>query len=177
MEKLLNTICSQQFSRDELKRSSKESSQPPFIVFLPRKAFGSQNLSWNGDVIRIRASEIVQLALNSTELTSLHLVVARSDQWKKAVEIFQEDVGSTINNQLITRLARDEDLRLTFDQLSVRLPILLLLYPTIHSGVNHHSVSEIDSSRSNSQCDLGPRIDQNFSHGNRQVRRTATAND
>ena len=120
MEKLLNTICSQQFSRDELKKSAKEISEPSFMIFLPRKAFIHQNFLWNGDVIRIRASEIVQLALNSTELTSLHLVVARSDHWTKAVNIFQEDVGSTINYLSITRSARDDDLRLTFEQLSVR---------------------------------------------------------
>lgn len=94
------------------------------MVFIPRKASHLQNTAWNGDIIRIRASESIQLALNSTELTSLHLVVARSDQWQKAVDIFQNDAGPSSNIQLITRLARDEDLRLTFDQLPVSFVIV-----------------------------------------------------
>jgi hypothetical protein len=90
------------------------------MIFIPKKTSHLQNIHWSGDIVLIRASESIQLALNSTELTCLHLVVTRSDHWQSAVDLFLCHMGSNNNNiQLIKRLARDEDIRLTFDQLPV----------------------------------------------------------
>jgi hypothetical protein len=47
------------------------------------------------------------------------LVVTRSDHWQLAVNLFQHHAGSNNNLQLIKKLARDEDIRLAFDQLPV----------------------------------------------------------
>ncbi|CAF1182929.1 unnamed protein product [Adineta ricciae] len=117
VEKLLNIICSQQFSTDEMKASN-SNPNPAFMIFVPKRNQHLQNISWTGNVIFIRASESTQLALNSTELPCLHLVVTRSDHWKQATDLFQYHTGSTNNNiQLVKKLARDEDIRLTFDQL------------------------------------------------------------
>lgn len=88
------------------------------MIFIPKKISHLQHMQWNGDVVLIRASESTQLALNSTELTCLHLVVTHSDHWQAAVDLFQYHTGPN-NIQLIRRLARDEDIRLTFDQLPV----------------------------------------------------------
>ena len=90
------------------------------MIFIPKKANHLHNLQWTGDIVRIQASEITQLALNSTELSCLHLVVARSNHWQYAVDLFQHHTTSNNNNiQLIKKLARDEGIRLTFDQLPV----------------------------------------------------------
>jgi len=59
--------------------------------------------------------------LNSTELNSLHLVVTRSDHWQAAVDLFQSHMSISGNIQLVKKLARDEDIRSTFDQLPVRV--------------------------------------------------------
>ncbi|CAF4980257.1 unnamed protein product, partial [Rotaria magnacalcarata] len=61
------------------------------------------------------------LALNSTELPCLHLVVTRSDHLQQAVDLFQFHTGANNNIQLLKKLARDEDIRITFDQLPVRI--------------------------------------------------------
>ncbi|UJR28200.1 hypothetical protein I4U23_009451 [Adineta vaga] len=116
VEKLLNIICSHQLSIDEMKASN-SNSNPSFMIFVPKKNFHSQNLSWTGDIVLIRASESTQLALNSTELTCLHLVVIRADHWKQSIDLFLQHTGSNNNIQLVKKLARDEDIRLTFDQL------------------------------------------------------------
>jgi hypothetical protein len=90
------------------------------MIFIPKKTSHLQNMYWSGDIVLIRASESTQLALNSTELTCLHLVVTRSDQWQTAVDLFLHHMALNNNNiQLIKRLARDEDIRSTFDQLPV----------------------------------------------------------
>ncbi len=89
------------------------------MIFIPKKTSHLQNLQWTGDIVLIRASESIQLALNSTELACLHLVVTRSDHWQSAVDLFQYHTGLNNNIQLIQKLARDEDIRLTFDQLPV----------------------------------------------------------
>lgn len=88
------------------------------MIFIPKKSSHLQQTRWNGEIVLIRASESTQLALNSTELTCLHLVVTHSDHWQAAVDLFQYHIGSS-NIQLIKRLARDEDIRSTFDQLPV----------------------------------------------------------
>lgn len=80
-----------------------------------------QNLAWSGEHILIRISDSTQLALNSTELNSLHLVVTRSDHWQAAVDLFQCHMSTSGNIQLVKKLARDEDIRSTFDQLPVRV--------------------------------------------------------
>ena len=95
------------------------------MIFIPKKISHLHNIQWTGDIVLIRASESTQLALNSTELTCLHLVVTRSDHWETAVELFQTHTGLNNNIQLIRRLARDEDIRLTFDQLPVRISFFL----------------------------------------------------
>lgn len=97
----------------------KKSSKPSYIIFLPKKISHLQNIQWTGDTILIRVSESTQLALNSTELPCLHLVVTRSDQWQTAVELFKHHAGRN-NIQLIRKLARVEDIRSTFDQFPVR---------------------------------------------------------
>lgn len=91
------------------------------MIFIPKKTSHLQHTTWSGDVVRIRASESIQLSLNSTELATLHLVVARSNHWQDAVDLFCSHAGTTNNIQLITKLARDEDIRWTFDQLPVRI--------------------------------------------------------
>ncbi|CAF1526643.1 unnamed protein product, partial [Rotaria sordida] len=68
------------------------------------------------DILLIQPSESTKLALNSIEICSLHLVVNCSDHWQNAVNLFRSHVGLT-NIQLIRKLPRDEDIRLTFDQL------------------------------------------------------------
>lgn len=82
-----------------------------------------QNIQWTGDTILIRASESTQLALNSTELPCLHMVVTRSDHWQSAVDLFKQHAGSNNNLQLVKKLARVEDIRSTFDQ----FPVCILL--------------------------------------------------
>lgn len=90
------------------------------MIFIPKKTSHLHSSArWNGEVVLIRASDSTQLALNSTELTCLHLVVSRSDHWQQAVDLFQYHTGSNSNIQLIKKLARDEDIRVTFDQLPV----------------------------------------------------------
>ena len=113
----MSIICNQQISSDEINKTNKDT--PPFyMVFLPKKNFHRQNIQWTGEILVITPSESTKLALNSTELPAFHLVVNRSDQWQKAVDLFQSHVGLT-NIQLIRRVPRDEDIRLTFDQLPV----------------------------------------------------------
>ncbi|CAF3751451.1 unnamed protein product [Adineta steineri] len=116
VEQLLSIICSQQLSTDEIKKSNSD-VKPSFMIFIPKRNSHLQNNSWTGDIVLIRASESTQLALNSTELTCLHLVVTRSDHWQNAIDLFQYHMGLNNNIQLIKKLARDEDIRLTFDQL------------------------------------------------------------
>jgi hypothetical protein len=87
------------------------------MIFLPKKTF-RQKLQWTGEVLLIQPSESTKLALNSTEISSLHLVVDRFDHWQNAVNLFHSHVGLT-NIPLIRKLPRDEDIRLTFDQLPV----------------------------------------------------------
>ncbi|CAF3988061.1 unnamed protein product, partial [Rotaria sp. Silwood2] len=115
VEKLLSIICSQQISSDDTCKPTKDMS-PSYMIFLPKKNFSRQNLRWTGDILFIQPSESTQLALNSIELCSLHLVVNRFDHWQNAVDLFHSHVGLT-NIQLIRKLPRDEDVRLTFDQL------------------------------------------------------------
>jgi hypothetical protein len=50
-------------------------------------------------------------------------VVSRFDHWQNAVNLFHHHTG--VNNlQLIKKLARDERIRLTFDQLPVCIFVL-----------------------------------------------------
>ena len=86
------------------------------MIFLPKKHYHRQKNHPQDKILLIQPSESTKLALNSTEINSLHLVVNRYDHWQIAVDTFQSDVGST-NIQLIRKLPRDEDIRLTFDQL------------------------------------------------------------
>ncbi|CAF3368040.1 unnamed protein product [Rotaria sp. Silwood1] len=116
VEKLLNLICSQQLPSDELTKSNKD-IKPSYMIYIPKKTSHLYNTHWTGDIVLIRASESTQLALNSTELACLHLVVTRSDHWQQAVDLFQFHAGSNNNIQFVKKLARDEDIRLTFDQL------------------------------------------------------------
>jgi hypothetical protein len=122
----MNIICSQQLSKDEMKRSSNDTQQPSYMILVPKKTSYLQNRIWKRGIIRIRASESIQLALNSTELPELHLVVARSDHWQTAVDQFKAHVGSTENVLLISKIARDDDIRCTFAQLPVRIAIGIL---------------------------------------------------
>jgi len=128
----LNIICSQQLTTDEIKKSLK----PLYMIFIPKKTSHLQNSHWSGDIVLIRASESTQLALNSTELTCLHLVVTRSDHWQSAVDSFLCHVGLNNNIQLIKRLARDEDIRLTFDQ----LPVCILLSIFLLRSIYHRNI-------------------------------------
>jgi hypothetical protein len=121
VEKLLGVSCSQPRSKEDSKKTSKDLKQPPFMILLPKRNSSSQHLVWTGDTVLIRANESIQLALNSTELSSLHLVVNSADHWRTAVDLFLEHVASNNNVQLSTKLARDEDIRQTFDQLPVRI--------------------------------------------------------
>jgi len=105
-------------------KKSTNDIKPSFMIFIPKKTSHLQHAPWTGDIVLIRASESTQLALNSTELTCLHLVVTRSDHWQQAVDLFQHHTGSNNNIQFIKKLARDEDIRLTFDQ----LPVCILLF-------------------------------------------------
>ncbi|CAF2570012.1 unnamed protein product [Rotaria sp. Silwood2] len=116
VEKLLYLICSQQLPADELIKPNKD-IKPSYMIYIPKKTSHLHNTRWTGDIVLIRASESTQLALNSTELTCLHLVVTRSDHWQQAVDLFQFHTGSSNNIQFVRKLARDEDIRLTFDQL------------------------------------------------------------
>ncbi|CAF0976170.1 unnamed protein product [Rotaria sp. Silwood1] len=116
VEKLLSIICSQQISPDESCKAPKETPPPFYMIFLPKKSFSRQSSPWTGDILPIQPSESTKLALNSIELCSLHLVVNRFDHWQKAVDLFHIHAGLT-NIQLIRKLPRDEDIRLTFDQL------------------------------------------------------------
>jgi hypothetical protein len=113
----LSNICTQQLPPDEINKTNKN-APPLYIVFLPKKNFHRQNAQWTGEILFLQPSESTKLALNSTELPTLHLVVNRFDQWQNAVDLFQSHVGLS-NIQLIRRLPRDEDIRLTFDQLPV----------------------------------------------------------
>ncbi len=117
MEKILSIICSQQIPPDEMNKTTKEIF-PSYMLFLPKKNYHRQKHQWTGEVLLTQPSESTKLALNSTEINSLHLVVNRYDQWQNAVDTFQSHVGLT-NIQLIRKLPRDEDIRLTFDQLPV----------------------------------------------------------
>ncbi|UJR21263.1 hypothetical protein I4U23_024358 [Adineta vaga] len=112
VEKLLSMICTQQIPFDEINKDS----PPLYMVFVPKKHFQRQNIHWHGDYLYIQPSEITKLTLNLTELTSLHLVVNRSDQWTQAANLFHSHIGLT-NVQLIRKLPRDEGIRSTFDQL------------------------------------------------------------
>ena len=109
-------------------KKSDKNIKPSYMIFIPKKISHLQNNPWIGDTVLIRASESTQLALNSTELTCLHLVVTRSDHWHSAVELFQYHIQSN-TIQLIRKLARDEDIRSTFDQLPV--------YINFHSFFSH----------------------------------------
>lgn len=66
----------------------------------------------------IQLSEQTKLALNLTELNTLHLVVNRSDQWVKAVSLFHSHTGLA-NLQVTRRLPREGEICSTFDQLPV----------------------------------------------------------
>ncbi|CAF1309834.1 unnamed protein product [Rotaria magnacalcarata] len=127
VEKLLSLICSQQSPADELTKANTD-SKPSYMIFIPKKTSHSHNTHWIGDIVLIRASDSTQLALNSTELPCLHLVVTRSDHLQQAVDLFQFHTGANNNIQLIKKLARDEDIRITFDQLPVRFELFRLLY-------------------------------------------------
>ncbi|CAM4798235.1 unnamed protein product [Rotaria magnacalcarata] len=116
VEKLLSLICSQQSPVDELTKANTD-SKPSYMIFIPKKTSHSHNTHWIGDIVLIRASDSTQLALNSTELPCLHLVVTRSDHLQQAVDLFQFHTGANNNIQLLKKLARDEDIRITFDQL------------------------------------------------------------
>ncbi|CAF3618054.1 unnamed protein product, partial [Adineta steineri] len=115
VEKILSIICTQQLPIDDINRTNKD-DHPCYIVFLPKKSFQRQKIQWSGEILFIQPSESTKLALNSTELDSLHLVINRSDHWEHIAKLFQSHVGlSTV--ELIRKLPRDEDIRSTFDQL------------------------------------------------------------
>jgi hypothetical protein len=128
VENLLSIICSQQISSDEINKTTKE-NPPSYMVFLPKKNFHRQKLQWTGEVLFIQPSESTKLALNSTEICSLHLVVDRFDHWQNAVNLFHSHVG-LMNIQLIRKLPRDEDIRLTFDQLPVYIVFFFIFVYT-----------------------------------------------
>ena len=117
MDKLLGIICSQQGSTDEMKKSNEE-TKPSFMIFVPKKEFHEQMIRWQGVILYIQPNESTKLAVNSTELASLHLVVNRFDHWSAAVHQFQFHVGSECI-QFSKRLARYQAIRSTFDQLPV----------------------------------------------------------
>lgn len=97
------------------------------MIFIPKRASHLHNPHWTGDIVLIRASESTQLALNLTELRCLHLVVTRSDHWQEAVDIFQVHAGLNTNSvPMAKKVARDEDLRSTFNQLPVRSTLFSL---------------------------------------------------
>jgi hypothetical protein len=117
VETLLSIVCTQQISSDEINKINKEMC-PSYMIFVPKKNYQRQNVQWSGEILLIQPSESTKLALNSTEISSLHLVVNRYDHWQNAVNLFHSHIGLT-NAQLIRKLPRDEDIRLTFDQLPV----------------------------------------------------------
>lgn len=88
------------------------------MVFLPKKNVHRQKLQWTGEVLFIQPSESTKFALNSTEISPLHLIVTRYDHWQIAVDLFLSHMGFT-QIQLMRKLPRDESIRLTFDQLPV----------------------------------------------------------
>lgn len=117
MEKLLSIVCSEPTPLDETNKTSKM-APPAFMIFLPKKSFHRQKLQWTGEVLYVQPSETTKFALNSTEISPLHLVVLRHDQWQTAVDLFLSHMGFT-RIQLMKKLPRDEGIRLTFDQVPV----------------------------------------------------------
>lgn len=116
----MNAICSEQSIKQE-----NDSVLPSFLVFIPKPHSYSSDFQWQGDIIRIRACDSLQLALNSTESRCLHLAVGRSDQLQKSIELFLKDVSTASNSVKYTRkIARDEEMKWTFDQLPVSLTFL-----------------------------------------------------
>ena len=117
MEKLLSIVCSEPILSDETNKTNKTIA-PSFMIFLPKKSFHRQKLQWTGEILYIQPSETTKFALNSTEISPLHLVVMRHDQWQTSVDLFLSHMGFT-RIQLMKKLPRDEGIRLTFDQLPV----------------------------------------------------------
>ena len=116
MEKLLSIVCSEPIQSDETNKVT----APAFMVFLPKKNYHRQKLQWTGEVLFVQPSESTKFALNSTEISPLHVVVTRYDQWQTAVDLFLSHMGFT-QIQLLRKLPRDEGIRLTFDQLPVSI--------------------------------------------------------
>ncbi|CAF4060476.1 unnamed protein product, partial [Rotaria magnacalcarata] len=116
VERLLSIVCSQQIVVDE---PCKPKTETPlcYMIFVPKKNFNRHNYEWTGKILYIQPSESTKLALNSIELSSLHLVVNRFDHWNNAVSLFNSHAG-LMNVELIRKLPRDEDIRVTFNQLS-----------------------------------------------------------
>lgn len=117
MEKLLSIVCSEPILSDETNKTNKAMG-PSFMIFLPKKSFHRQKLQWTGEILYVQPSETTKFALNSTEISPLHLVVMRHDQWQPSVDLFLSHMGFT-RIQLMKKLPRDEGIRLTFDQLPV----------------------------------------------------------
>ena len=116
VEKLLSIVCSEPIQSDETNKVT----APAFMVFLPKKNYHRQKLQWTGEVLFVQPTESTKFALNSTEISPLHVVVTRYDQWQTAVDLFLSHMGFT-QIQLLRKLPRDEGIRLTFDQLPVSI--------------------------------------------------------
>ncbi|CAM4894465.1 unnamed protein product [Rotaria socialis] len=116
VERLLSIVCSQQIVVDEPCKPKKEAPLC-YMIFVPKKNLNRHNYAWTGKVLYIQPSESTKLALNSIELSSLHLVVNRFDHWNSAVSLFNSHAG-LMNVELIRKVPRDEDIRVTFYQLS-----------------------------------------------------------
>ena len=117
IEKLLSGVCSQPILAADAKKLSK-SNPPAFMIFVPRVFFARAMNQWTGDILFPQPSESTKLSLNSTELPSLHLVVNRHDHWSDAVDLFLHHMGPG-NIRLVTKLARNVDIRSAFEHLLV----------------------------------------------------------
>ena len=114
VDSLLGLICSQSNSREEIKNST----QPPFIIFIPKTDLHRRMSDWNGAVLYIEMTDMRKLALNSTEFPSSHLVVNRYDHCFTVEKIFLDHLGSKIV-QLERRLPRHQNISSTFNDLKV----------------------------------------------------------
>ena len=88
------------------------------MIFLPKQYIPRKNLQWTGKILFVQASVDTKLALNSKEISSLHLVVNRYDHWQNAVNLFHSHVGLS-HVQLIRKLSRNEDICSSIDELPV----------------------------------------------------------
>ena len=88
------------------------------MIFIPKQSWPRKNFQWTGNILFVQPSVDTKLALNSKEISSLHLVVNRYDHWQKAVNLFHSHAGLS-NVQLIRKLSRNEDICSSIDELPV----------------------------------------------------------